>query len=94
MLKDQFPILSRQVNGKKLVYLDNAATTQKPQCVIDAMTHYYGQSNANVHRAVHTLAGEATEGYEECRKLLKERYNAERAIIISIKIHTLRPFIS
>jgi len=83
MLKDQFPILSRQVNGKKLVYLDNAATTQKPQCVIDAMTHYYGQSNANVHRAVHTLAGEATEGYEECRKLLKERYNAERAIITS-----------
>ena len=83
MLKDQFPILSRQVNGRKLVYLDNAATTQKPQCVIDAMTHYYGQSNANVHRAVHTLAGEATEGYEECRKLLKERYNAERAIITS-----------
>ena len=83
MLKDQFPILSRQVNGRKLVYLDNAATTQKPQCVIDAMTHYYAQSNANVHRAVHTLAGEATEGYEECRKLLKERYNAERAIITS-----------
>jgi cysteine desulfurase/selenocysteine lyase len=71
------------VNGHPLVYLDNAATTQKPQVVIDAMTDYYSKSNANVHRAVHTLAGEATEGYESCRTKLKKRYNAERAILTS-----------
>ena len=66
-LREQFPILQRKVNGYPLVYLDNAATTQKPQVVIDAMNAYYSESNANVHRAVHTLAGEATEGYESCR---------------------------
>ena len=82
-MKEDFPILSRQVNGRNLVYLDNAATTQKPHCVIDATNQYYSLSNANVHRAVHTLAGEATEGYEKCRSLLKERYNASRAIITS-----------
>ena len=82
-MKQDFPIFSRLVNGKPLVYLDNAATTQKPSCVIDAMSDFYSLSNANVHRAVHTLAGEATEGYEECRKLLKKRYNAEYAVITS-----------
>ncbi|HJL96733.1 MAG TPA: SufS family cysteine desulfurase, partial [Candidatus Poseidoniaceae archaeon] len=83
MLRDQFPILQRKVNGHPLVYLDNAATTQKPQVVLDAMNDYYSKSNANVHRAVHTLAGEATEGYESCRNKLKQRYNAERAILTS-----------
>ncbi|MCH1526915.1 MAG: aminotransferase class V-fold PLP-dependent enzyme, partial [Candidatus Poseidoniaceae archaeon] len=82
-MKRDFPIFSRQVNGKPLVYLDNAATTQKPSCVIDAMSDYYSSSNANVHRAVHTLAGEATEGYEACRTLLKQRYNANYAVITS-----------
>ncbi|NCF97410.1 MAG: SufS family cysteine desulfurase [Euryarchaeota archaeon] len=82
-MKQDFPIFSRLVNGKPLVYLDNAATTQKPSCVIDAMSEFYSVSNANVHRAVHTLAGEATEGYEKCRKLLKQRYNAEYAVITS-----------
>ena len=82
-MKEDFPILSRKVNGKQLVYLDNAATTQKPSCVIDAMSEYYYSSNANVHRAVHTLAGEATEGYESCRKLLKQRFNSNHAIITS-----------
>ena len=82
-LRNQFPILQRKVNGHPLVYLDNAATTQKPQVVLDAMNSYYSQSNANVHRAVHTLAGEATEGYESCRSKLKQRYNASKAIITS-----------
>jgi cysteine desulfurase/selenocysteine lyase len=82
-LRDQFPILQRKVNGYPLVYLDNAATTQKPQVVLDAMNGYYSQSNANVHRAVHTLAGEATEGYESCRTKLKQRFNASKAIITS-----------
>ena len=82
-MKQDFPIFSREVNGRPLVYLDNAATTQKPACVIDAMTNYYSSSNANVHRAVHTLAGEATEGYEACRKLLKQRYNSDYVVITS-----------
>ena len=69
-MKHDFPIFSRLINGRPLVYLDNAATTQKPSCVIDAMSHYYSSSNANVHRAVHTLAGEATEGYVRCRTFL------------------------
>lgn len=82
-MKQDFPIFSREVNGRPLVYLDNAATTQKPACVIDAMTEYYSRSNANVHRAVHTLAGEATEGYEACRRLLKQRYNSDFVVITS-----------
>lgn len=82
-MKQDFPIFSRLVNGKPLVYLDNAATTQKPLCVIEAMSDFYSVSNANVHRAVHTLAGEATEGYEECRTLLKQRYNSQYAVITS-----------
>ena len=53
-LRDDFPILKREVNGFPLIYLDNAATTQKPQVVLDAMNDYYTSSNANVHRAVHT----------------------------------------
>jgi len=71
------------VNGYPLVYLDNAATTQKPSVVINAMNDYYTTSNANVHRAVHTLAGEATDGYEGCRTALKKRFNAEFAILTS-----------
>ena len=62
-----FPILKREVRGKPLVYLDNAATTQKPQAVIDALTNYYTQYNANVHRGIHTMAEEATAAYEQAR---------------------------
>jgi len=80
-MREQFPILQREVNGHPLVYFDNAATTQKPQVVIDAMNDYYTNSNANVHRAVHTLAGEATDGYEACRTTLKTRFNAPKVII-------------
>ncbi|MEC7096989.1 MAG: SufS family cysteine desulfurase [Candidatus Thermoplasmatota archaeon] len=83
ILREDFPILQREINGYPLVYFDNAATTQKPNSVIDAMNDYYSNSNANVHRAVHTLAGEATEGYESCRRELKARFNAERVIITS-----------
>jgi cysteine desulfurase/selenocysteine lyase len=82
-IREQFPILKRMVNGYPLVYLDNAATTQKPSVVIHAMNDYYTTSNANVHRAVHTLAGEATDGYEGCRTALKKRFNAEFAILTS-----------
>ncbi|MDP7329523.1 MAG: SufS family cysteine desulfurase, partial [Candidatus Thalassarchaeaceae archaeon] len=68
--------------GKDLVYLDNAATTQKPQSVIDSMTHYYEQSNANVHRAVHTLAAEATEQYENSRDTLADWFGTTRDNLI------------
>ena len=66
-LRADFPILAREINGKPLVYLDSAATTQKPQAVLDAMDAYYTQSNANVHRGAHTLAAEATDLYEAAR---------------------------
>ncbi|MEM6393630.1 MAG: SufS family cysteine desulfurase [Planctomycetota bacterium] len=66
-LRAQFPILNRQVHGKPLVYLDNAATKQKPQAVIDAVANYYSTTNANVHRGLHTLAEEATQQYEQAR---------------------------
>jgi cysteine desulfurase/selenocysteine lyase len=67
-LRRDFPILSRKVHGKRLVYLDNAATTQKPEEVIGALSDFYRTSNANIHRGIHTLAQEATEAYEGTRK--------------------------
>src|SRR4051794_14256187 len=66
-LRTDFPILARRVNGKRLVYLDSAATAQKPQAVLDALDEYYTEHNANVHRGVYTLAEEATAAYEEAR---------------------------
>ena len=66
-LRADFPILRREVNGRPLVYLDNAATTQKPQAVIDALVEYYSTNNANIHRGLHTLAEEATAAYEGVR---------------------------
>ena len=69
-IRSDFPILSRILpNGKQLVYFDNAATSQKPQCVIDAMTKYYEQYNSNAHRANHTLADEATTALENAREV-------------------------
>ena len=67
-IRRDFPILSRKINGKRLVYLDNAATTQKPQAVIDAVTGFYERSNANVHRGLHALSARATEAYETARE--------------------------
>ena len=75
-IRQQFPILSRQIDGKPLVYLDNAATTQKPQCVIDALVDYYSTCNANVHRGAHQLADEATRRYEDARDSVAEFINA------------------
>ena len=66
-IQRDFPILSQEVNGRRLVYLDNAATTQKPRQVIDALVNYYETSNANIHRGIHTLAVRATEQYEGVR---------------------------
>ena len=66
-VRRDFPILDQQVNGHPLVYLDNAATTQKPACVIEAISHYYRHDNANVHRGVHTLSDRATHAFEQAR---------------------------
>ncbi len=76
-IRQDFPILSRKVNGNQIIYFDNAATTQKPRQVIDAITDYYSKYNANVHRAVHTLSMEATEAYEESREKISTFINAE-----------------
>jgi cysteine desulfurase / selenocysteine lyase len=75
-VRKDFPILTRTVNGKPLVYLDNAATTQKPQAVIDALTHYYTYDNANIHRGLYFLSELATEQYESARLKVKEFINA------------------
>jgi cysteine desulfurase/selenocysteine lyase len=76
IVKD-FPILSREINGNKLVYLDNAATSQKPKAVIEAISHYYEHYNANVHRGLHTMSEEATEVYEGVREKVAAFIGAE-----------------
>jgi cysteine desulfurase/selenocysteine lyase len=73
-IREDFPILRREVNGHKLVYLDNAATSQKPQSVIDALTKYYSEDNANIHRGVHFLSELATREYEGCASQSKTFY--------------------
>ncbi|MEO9852795.1 MAG: cysteine desulfurase [Reichenbachiella sp.] len=75
-IRKQFPILHQEVNGKPLVYFDNAATSQKPKCVIDALTHYYNTDNSNIHRGIHTLAERATSAFEETRKTVAKFLNA------------------
>ena len=70
-IRQEFPILNREVKGRPLIYLDNAATTQKPQSVIDAIIHYYTHYNANIHRGIHTLAEEATAAFELTRDAVK-----------------------
>ena len=76
-LRQDFPILKRQVNDNPLIYFDNAATTQKPHQVIDAIASFYENSNANVHRAIHTLSLEATDLYENSRQKIAEFINAK-----------------
>lgn len=76
-IRQDFPILSLQVKGKPLVYLDNAATTQKPQIVLDRLTQYYQNENANIHRGVHYLSQKATEEYEDARKYIQKFLNAK-----------------
>ena len=78
-IRKDFPILSRTVNGKPLVYFDNGATAQKPQQVIDAISHYYAFQNSNIHRGVHTLSREITIAYEEARKTIQLHLNAKQA---------------
>ncbi|WP_304035888.1 aminotransferase class V-fold PLP-dependent enzyme [Mesonia mobilis] len=77
-VRADFPILSRKVNGHPLVYFDNAATSQTPKVVIDAIVEYYEQYNANIHRGVHSLSQEATDAYEQARETLRAHFNAAK----------------
>ena len=76
-IKRDFPTLNQKINGKKLIYLDNAATTQKPKIVLEAIDNYYKENNANIHRGVHTLSQNATELYENARKKIAKFINSE-----------------
>lgn len=78
-IRADFPILTQQVNGKPLVYFDNGATAQKPQVVLDAITKYYSEINANIHRGVHTLSQLATDAYEVSRGKIQRHLNAKHA---------------
>ena len=78
-IRADFPILSKTVNGKPLVYFDNGATSQKPKVVIDEITEYYNEINANIHRGVHTLSQLATDAYEESRLKIQKHINAKHS---------------
>ena len=77
-VREDFPILKERIHGKPLVYLDNAATTQKPQRVLDALNVYYTEENANIHRGVHLLSERATQAYEQARVKIQRFLNAKR----------------
>ncbi|MCF2718297.1 cysteine desulfurase [Paenibacillus sp. 203] len=79
LIREQFPILHQEINGHPLVYLDNAATSQKPLAVIEAIKHYYEYDNSNVHRGVHTLGSRATDAYEGAREKVARFLNAKRS---------------
>lgn len=87
-IREDFPILNRKVNGQALVYFDNAATSQTPQQVIDVITDYYSNYNANIHRGVHSLSQEATEAYEEARHIVQKHFNAAQSYEIILTAGT------
>ena len=76
-IRADFPTLHQQVSGHDLVYLDNGASTQKPQSVIDAINHFYTHDNANVHRGIHTLSQRATDSFEAARSTVRDFLNAQ-----------------
>jgi len=78
-IREDFPILAQQVHGKPLVYLDNAATSQKPKCVVEALTHFYLMDNANIHRGVHQLSERSTKAYDAARAKVRRFLNAAEA---------------
>ncbi len=84
-IKSHFPIFKRKIHGHPLVYLDNAATTQKPKAVIDELVKYYSETNANIHRGIHTVAEEATLAYEKTREMVAEWLGSEKEEIIFTK---------
>src|SRR6266540_2846983 len=78
-IREDFPILKQRIHGKPLVYLDNAATSQKPQAVIDALSRYYRELNSNIHRGIHHLSEQATREYEAARTRAQRFLNAAAA---------------
>ena len=84
-IRKDFPILSKEINGNKLVYLDNAATSQKPSTVINGIKYFYENINANPIRSIHSLAEEATKNYNEARKKVADFINAEPEEIIFVR---------
>ncbi|MDX1470946.1 MAG: aminotransferase class V-fold PLP-dependent enzyme, partial [Flavobacteriaceae bacterium] len=78
-IRKDFPILSREINGKPLVYFDNAATSQTPTQVIDVIVDYYSRYNANIHRGVHFLSQQATDAYEQARKKIQNHFNIKHS---------------
>ena len=78
-IREQFPALRQLIYGKNLIYFDNGATSQKPQMVLDAINHYYAKDNANIHRGVHYMSQQATNGYEEARRTIQNYLNAEKS---------------
>src|SRR5688500_20186732 len=84
-IRSEFPVLHQQVNGRDLVYFDNAATNQKPKRVIDALVEYYTGYNAKIHRGIHTLAEKATREYERTRENAREVVNA-----VSAEVHLVK----
>ena len=76
-IRNDFPILKRKINGKQLVYFDNAATSQTPQVVINEISNYYSNYNSNIHRGVHKLSQEATDAYEKARRTIQSNFNAK-----------------
>ncbi len=91
-IREDFPILKKQINGKQLIYFDNAATSQTPTCVINSISDYYNNYNSNIHRGVHSLSEEATEAYEKARKKIQIHFNAkhkEEIIFTSGTTHSI-----
>ena len=91
-IRKDFPILERKINGKTLIYFDNAATSQTPTSVIDSISNYYKKYNANIHRGVHSVSEEATEAYESSRKKIQKHFNAnlsEEIIFTSGTTHSI-----
>src|SRR3989344_5305305 len=88
-IRRDFPILSREINGKQIAYLDSAATSQKPRQVIEAISNYYNNHNANIHRAIHTLSMESTETYEAVRQKVTDFIGvADSAEIVFVRSTT------
>ena len=91
-IRKDFPILERKINGKTLIYFDNAATSQTPTSVIDSISDYYKKYNANIHRGVHSVSEEATEAYESSRKKIQKHFNvnlSEEIIFTSGTTHSI-----
>ena len=91
-IRADFPILKKKINGKQLIYFDNAATSQTPSCVIDSISDYYKNYNSNIHRGVHSLSEQATESYEDSREKIRAHFNAkykEEIIFTSGTTHSI-----